>query len=423
MINRNNIAAFIAELFQNKYQQAPPSALLAKWENLDDDEIQENLQELFGSWGQSADDLQAAIQRFEQHTAAHGYASTQAPPPPEPLPYSLPEQQQEQHVPLNAERERLKAQYYPPAIQRRRRSIWPFIIVLALIAVAGYFGYQYYRYSSQGHVYCITANVALRDAAGEMVGRMDLEGTKVPNNAPSYSKLRAMDNEVHDLIIDNRSYPCRKVMEDNASFADYLFHRQSIARYVNANFVVNDKDEYHLYTNIFKQTNNVAQDNRMLKATVRKVIVGSMALKSSLANEYILTHSSQLSSSALAATSSIIVQELRPNQHYIIIAGLSNGKYYRFEGDMNTNQYVPPILVQTMAEDGTNQQDLAGNFRFITKGGVTRLYDVNNPNISSNYVLIKDTIGKILAFQHQPPAPIPAEAEEPDGPIRIPQEY
>lgn len=405
MITTANIVPFISHLYWEKYKNPPPTNLLDSWREVPEYDLIENLEALFAKWGRSPAELQSAIYDFELK------GMPVAPPvtPPTPAYHPPPISRPLQTTPPTLAPVSPSAPYPPPPPRPRRKTPVVLAISILLILAAGaYVAYEYYLYTSAGRVYCITDNVALRDATGKVAGRMDLFGDRGNETKGSYSNLRAMDRKIHDLVVPelNESYPTLKVMEDDAAFSDFLFRKSEIERYVNVNFVVRDETEYKLYTTIFAETNNVPQDNKNLKAVLRKVIVGSMAMAPSLQNNFITTNSARLSKGTLNVTTNMVMQELVANKTYAIIAGLSDGFYYRFEGDASEDNFVAPIRVKMLSgPNDQGQTELQGQYRFINSGGTTKLYDVDSRTIT-NYELVKDDKGKILDFKYVAP-PLP----------------
>ena len=221
-------------------------------------------------------------------------------------------------------------------------------------------------------------------------------------STPSFQKLRAVDDKIYQRSIDNtdKVYPCRKVLLSDVNFFRYLFGAGKEAGYVNTNYVVDNVKEFNLYQNAFKEVKNNKAENADLKAIYRKIIIGSMSLDPAMENRYITLHTADIPRSAAEATYGIIKQNITNNVKYILIAGLSDGYYYSFEGDVQSNDFSAPQKIMLVNDQG--EKPLTGNYRFMKRDGKIILYDCTT-NTPTNYEAQKDGDGRITGFVYKEP--------------------
>jgi len=384
-INRNNVTEFITYLYKKRRGGAPPADLLQRWLSLPEDEIGVQLDGLFRHWGLTAVDRQKETDNFFRDTLY----------PPAPAPVAGP-QVVSRPVPV------APAAYVPaPAPRRKKPRLLLWSVMAVLIVTAGYTGYKYLQFSALDYIYTITDNVAVRDDNKAMVARMDL--FEVKNELPSYQKLKAFDKNIYYRSIDNsdKTYPCRKVLLKDGSFWAYLVNKKGIAGYVNTNYVVDNYNEFRLYQTAFKEVKNNKAENTALKAIYRKIIIGSMGLDPDMADKYIVTHTEGLPRPAVDRTYAVLKQTIVDNIKYVIIAGLSDGYYYRFEGDIKENRFVAPEKIAVI-NSNSDPVPLGGSYRFFNIGRSAYLYDCK-ANLPLNFEAIEDGNGKIYAFKYKPP--------------------
>lgn len=388
-IVQNNIADFITFLYRKRKNQVPPAQLLEGWRALSNEEISVQLDGLFASWGLSETEKKQEINAFFKETLFTPKVTqapvSQAPPPPMPPPVQVRQQAA-----------------LPPArpSATKKRSLW--VVLILLLLLAGYTGYQYMNYSRASYIYTITDNVSVRNEEKEIVARLDL--FEVKSNIPSYQKMKAVDDRIYYRAIDNtdKTYPCRKVMLEEGSFIAYLFNRSNLFGYVNTNYVVDNVKEFNLYQTAFKEVKSNKAENADLKALYRKIIIGSMSLDGDMENKYIALHAGGIPKSVLDATFAVIKQPVTENVKYVIIAGMSDGYYYSFEGDIKNNNFEAPQKIMAINAEGQTVA-LSGNYRFMNKEDKIILYDCIS-NAPTNYEAKKDTNGKITAFEYKEPS-------------------
>lgn len=381
-ITRNNIADFITFLFRKRKNQSPPQELLNGWTALSNEEITSQLNGLFQSWGLTEEDKRMEINAFFKETLF----STKTQPVPA------------QRVPPVVNQPQTTA---PFVFNKKKKSKWPYFVIVLLAVIGCYIGYQYMGYSSMKYVYTITDNVSVRNEAKEIIARMDL--FEVQGTTPSFQKLKAVDDAIYPRSIDDteKTYPCRKVLVKDVSFFNYLFKRNDITGYVNTNYVVDSDKEFTLYQTAFKEVKNSRAENSSLTAIYRKIIIGSMGLDNANENRYIALHTQGLPKSAINATFGIIKQTIKENIKYVIIAGLSDGYYYSFEGDVRSNTFEAPEQIMITTAEGENKP-LSGAYRFMNRENKIILYDclLNAP---TNYEAKKESSGKITSFKYEAP--------------------
>lgn len=389
-INSNNIADFISYLFRKRKGTEPPQDLLERWKLLNNDEIGTQLSGLFQSWGLSDEDKRMEINSYFKETLFAPKPTVQ------PQPAQQPPRPRVVPVPV----ESTGQQPFNPFPKKKKKSKWVYIGISILTLVAIFVGVRYLSYANMQYVYTITDNVLVRNEAKEVVARMDLY--EAPGSTPSFQKLRAVDKEIYPRSIDNtdKVYPCRKVMLSEGSFLSYLFGSNAEVGYVNTNYVVDNVKEFNLYQNAFKEVKNNKAENSDLKAIYRKIIIGSMSLDPAMENRYIALHTSDIPRAAAEATYGIIKQSITNNVKYILVAGLSDGFYYSFEGDIQSNDFSAPQKIMLVTEEG--EKPLTGPYRFMNRNGKIILYDCMT-NSPTNYEAQKDSDGRITAFEYKEP--------------------
>lgn len=383
-IHQGNIAAFITFLFKKRKGTEPPQALLGGWSVLSNDEIANQLSGLFHSWGLTDEDKRSEINAFLKETLftpkpANPPRPTVVVPPPNSSP-----------------------QGNTDVLEEKKSN--PFkkrLIYILLGVVLLFIGYKYIAFRNIKYLYTITDNVSVRNDDNKIVARMDL--FPVSGATPSFQKLKALDNEIYYKRIDNdgQLYPFRKVLLEDNNFLGYLFNQHGEIGYVNTNYVVDNQKEFDLYQTAFKEVKNNRAENADLKAVYRKIIIGSMSLEPGNTDKYITLHTNSIPRSAANATYGILKQNIKTNVKYNIIAGLSDGYYYSFLGDIQANEYQAPQQISMIDEAG-NSKPLVGTYRFINTDGDIKLYDCLT-NSSTYYKAVKNDDGNIASFKYDKP--------------------
>jgi hypothetical protein len=384
-INKNNIADFIRYLFRKRKGTEPPQALLDGWAALSNDEIATQLSGLFQSWGLTDEDKRMEINAFLKDALF-------TPKPVQP--------QRPPTVVVQAASP-VTPSFQPDTKRRKSRKIVMRSVVALLIVAVCFLGYKYIAYRNTKYLYTITDNVSIRNDDNEVVARMDL--FPAPGATPSFQKLKALDDEIYYKSIDNggQLFPFRKVLLKESSFLSFLFGQHKEVGYVNTNYVVDNVKEFDLYQTAFKEVKNNKSENEDLKAIYRKIIIGSMSMDATTDQKYIVLHTNNIPKSAVNATYGIIKQSIKTNVKYNIIAGLSDGDYYSFVGDIQNNEYTALQKIMLTDASGENKP-LTGPYRFINREGRIVLYDCMTNSVT-DYKSKNDANGNITSFVYEAP--------------------
>jgi hypothetical protein len=314
-INSSNINAFIKYLYQRRLSQEASEEVLQSWAGLNDAEIQQYLKEMFLSWNYTGEDIHREIQEFYAQQGTQPAAAKVQPV------QDMPQQRQ---APLSRPA--------PVLAKQKRSKSWIALLFLPILVIVVYVLYQYKQFKSLHYVYVTTDNVTIRDIEGKPIGRMDIYPT-----ANSVSYLRTTDAKLYQVKVNDKMYASRRVVFDSTSFSDYLLNKPEAFGYVNENYVIEDKDNFLVYRNVFREINNVKNESTTLTSPFRKVIVGSIKQQPALQKLYIVN----TCSNGNKAYSSMIKQTLKDNV-YGVVAQLSDGGYYVFYGNPETNSYEAP---------------------------------------------------------------------------------
>ncbi|RQO31555.1 hypothetical protein DBR32_06245 [Taibaiella sp. KBW10] len=317
-INSSNIIDFIKYLYQKRLSQEASEDVLSSWSGLNDVEVQQYLDELFKTWNYTEADAQQEIKQYFESKA--GSIPVAVPSPPTTTPNPAPAGNTNRaYVPTNA-----------PA--KKSSKTWLLLLFIPVLAIGAYLLYQYKQFKGLGYLYVTTDNVTIRDIEGNALGRMDIYPT-----ANSVSYLRTTDKQSYNIKVNDKMYACRKVVFDSTRFNDYLFNNPKAFGYVNENYVIDDKDNFLVYRNVFREINNAKNESAGLTSPFRKVVVGSIKQAPALQKLYIVN----TCSNSNKTYSALIKQTLKDNV-YGIVAQLSDGGYYMFYGNPETNTYEAP---------------------------------------------------------------------------------
>lgn len=402
-INKSNIVPFISHLYWERKKEAPPEELLESWHHLNNEEIQEHLQVLFESWGYApaAADREIALflarQRppFAAQTTATGAPEPDpAKPPTPPAPPQQPAPATPRPLPPPAPVYHPPPNYPPPGYQVRkksRRGAWSLLLLLIIaLAVGVYALYEYTRYTSLRRVYTITDNVAIRDATGDVVGRMDVYGNPAKN---SYSSLRALDAKEHPLMVGGKEYNYRRVLADSATFKDFLFRKSENTYYVSAGYLTENREDYQLYREVFKAINNNARESSKLTAAYRQVIIGSLR-----AGNNTTLYVSNTCNNPRNDLTAVWKSQAPGEKVKLVAAKMSDGQYYLFAGNTETNVYEPPQPLYFKTPNLSELQPLANrDLLFRQTGNNVYLYMCDGK--STDFFATPDAEGKIKVFQ------------------------
>lgn len=321
-VTGKNVTAIIEYLYAKRLNQKPDAEVLQSWSNLSDDEARLHLSQLFQSWGFTEEQIEEELNAFAQEQ--HPVAPVQAPYNP-PTEYVAPQNEYVPPVSQNSGTTNVA-----PSSKRSRSWMW--LILLPLLAIGGYSLYKFQEFKSLKYLYVTTDNVTIRDHEGQSIGRMDIFAS-----SNSVSFLRTTDLNSYPIKVGDNVYQCRKVIFDSTSFMSYLLNKPQAFGYVNENYVIEDKENFIIYRNVFKAINNVKNENATLTSPFRKVIVGSMRHNAAMENLFIQNTCGNKDKSLSA-----LIKHKNNKGIHQVVALLSDGNYYVFTGNPETQQYEAP---------------------------------------------------------------------------------
>ncbi len=377
-INTNNIAAFIRFIYKNKYGVSPSNEIIDSWTVLTNEEISKHLDAMYQSWQKTKIDQHLDIELFLKSNILDLPKVTPAESKVNPL----------NQVPSN--KTTVKNTNIPPTLPKKKGNAKGVFMLIAslFVLLSGYIYYQYFQFQRLETLYTVTDNVTVRDKDGKVVGRMDL----FPTGA-AYSNLRAANNKIYDIQVDNKVSQSRQLLLPDANFWDYIMKRSDKIVYVNSNFLSNNEDYISMNTQVFKEINNVKNEKTTLTAVYRKVIVGSMILDPNLKNSYILNTCNYNAKDYTA----IIKLPLKDKEQYTVIAKLNNGHFYKFTGNPDLNTFEAPSLLKIKhpSEDGYVDTDV--DFLFKNIKGTIHMYNCDLS--ATDYIAMLDSNGDVIQFQ------------------------
>lgn len=322
-ITGKNITSVIEYLYAKRLDQRPDADVLQSWSDLSDEEAQMHLHQLFRSWGYTEQQVADELAEFEalQNPAAPG------PAPELPKPNG-------DHPSVQAPLQGPEAYNGPIAGSREssRSRSWIWLLVLPLLALGGYTLFKFQAFKNMKYLYVTTDNVSIRDHKGKNIGRMDIFA-----GSNSVSFLRTTDGNSYPVTVGDNVYQCRRVVFDSTSFFDFLLNKADAFGYVNENYVIEDKENFIIYRNVFKAINNVKNENATLTAPFRKVIVGSLRQNPAM-EQLFIQNTCGNKDKGLSA----LIKHKTPEGIYQVVALLSDGNYYIFAGDPASQRYDPP---------------------------------------------------------------------------------
>lgn len=323
-ITGKNITAIIEYLYVRRLDQKPDAEVLQSWSDLSDEEARLHLEQLFRSWNyteqQVADEL-AEFEALQRPSAPASNIGT--------LPNDRPPARTGEPGGPNYNGPRMEG---VPRRERKSNRTWVWLIILPLVALGAYTIYKFQAFKSMKYLYVTTDNVTIRDHEGKSIGRMDIFAS-----SNSVSFLRTTDANSYPVTVGDNVYQCRRVIFDSTSFFDFLVNKAEAFGYVNENYVIEDKENFIIYRNVFKAINNVKNENAALTAPFRKVIVGSLRRAPAMEQLFIQNTCGNKEKSLSA-----LVKHKTSKGVYQVIALLSDGNYYIFAGDPELQRYDPP---------------------------------------------------------------------------------
>ncbi len=326
-ITGKNITAIIEFLYEKRLNQKASAEVLQSWSNLSDDEAKLHLTQLFQSWGFSADQIIDELNDF----AAHQNAQQQSIPSAASYAASNERQTPAQNYPPANNNATNKGAAYISSTPKKSKA-WIWILLLPLLAIGGYALIKFQSFKNLKYLYVTTDNVSIRNHEGKNIGRMDIFAD---NNSVSF--LRTTDANSYPITVDNNVYQCRRVVFDSTTFLSYLLNKPEAFGYVNENYVIDDKENFIIYRNVFKAINNVKNENTSLTSPFRKVIVGSLRQNPSLENLFI-----QNTCGNRDKNLSALIKHKTPKGIHQVVALMSDGNYYVFSGNPQTQEYTAP---------------------------------------------------------------------------------
>ena len=323
-INQTNIKAFITYLYKSYVGRSPNNDELESWQGLDTQDIQIYLDQLYENWQFSKDKIEQVKLDFQKaqfnEDSQREHVSPATP--------SFDEQESEGQM--------NDVDFYPETStshnKTKRIIVW--LLMAPIILISAFLLFKYSKYKNLNFLYVTTDNVAIRDKEGKTIGRMDIFASE-SNNSVSF--LRTSGTQTYPIIVNNKTYQCRQVLTDSTSFGDYLFNRSDAFAYVNENYVIDNKDDFIIYRNVFKAIINTPNEGSALTAKYKNTIIGSMKKQKELL-QYFVTNSCDNTSKSFT---SILKYKTNDNL-YQVIAQLSNGKYYVFSGNPDKDTYYEP---------------------------------------------------------------------------------
>ncbi|MBL7703959.1 MAG: hypothetical protein JNM21_00300 [Taibaiella sp.] len=375
-VNGKNITGIIKYLYEKRLNQAASEEVLQSWSNLTDPEARMHLNQLFQTWGYTQEQVDAELQQYFSDSATPDLNSTIAPltgntPPP-----------QQQAAPYTTQQQSPPRQPLPQ--KKARSSGWLWIILLPLLAAGAYVIYKFQQFKNLHYLYVTTDNVSIRDHEGNNIGRMDIFAS-----GNSVSFLRTTDINTYPIKVGNNIYQCRRVIFDSTAFTDFLFNKPEAFGYINENYVIDDKDNFIVYRNVFQVINGVKNENASLTSPFRKTIVGSIRQNPAMKDLYIMN----ACNNGDKTYSALITIKNKEDIHQVV-ALLSDGKYYIFSGNPTKQEYEAPQPFQYKVP-GIEQLNPYQNdnllFRYVNK--TYFIFDCNGT--ARDYYTVLDNKGLI----------------------------
>lgn len=349
-VNGSNITGIIKYLYEKRLNQAASEEVLQSWSNLSDPEARMHLNQLFQTWGYTQEQMDDELRQYFSGTTGAIVPGAQAPPA--------------GNVPIQQQAPAYTAQQVPPAqpVQQKksRSGSWIWIILLPLLAAGGYVLYKFQQFKNLHYLYVTTDNVSIRDHEGNNIGRMDIFAA---NNSVSF--LRTTDINTYPIKVGNNVYQCRRVIFDSTAFTDYLFNKPEAFGYVNENYVIDDKDNFIVYRNVFQVINGIKNENASLTSPFRKTIVGSIRQNPAMKELYIMNACNNSDK-----TYDALITNKNKDEVHQVVALMSDGKYYIFSGNPAKQEYEAPKPFQYKVP-GADQLSPYQNdnflFRYVNK--------------------------------------------------------
>lgn len=350
-VNGRNITGIIKYLYEKRLNQAASEEVLQSWSNLTDPEARMHLNQLFQTWGYTQQQIDDELKQYFSGTPGSNVSNPTVPP----AGNTPPPQQQ---APAYTTQQTPPVQPVTP--KKSRSKSWTWVLLLPILAVGGYVLYKFQQFKNLHYLYVTTDNVSIRDHEGNNIGRMDIFAA---NNSVSF--LRTTDINTYPIKVGDNVYQCRRVLFDSTAFTDYLFNKPAAFGYVNENYVIDDKDNFIVYRNVFQVINGIKNENASLTSPFRKTIVGSIRQNPAMKELYIMNACNNGDK-----TYDALITNKNKDEVHQVVALMSDGKYYIFSGNPTKQEYEAPKPFQYKIP-GSDQLSPYQNdnflFRYVNK--------------------------------------------------------
>ncbi len=381
-LNSTNITDYINFLHKKKNGVNAPTALLERWAQIPEYEIYERLDHLYEHWNYTLVQRGELMQEYTNIKNTLNITSN----------YSLPSSKATSQAVVKKT---------PTNVKQKVKSSLTKLLYFGIAIGLGFVSYKYLHFKNLKPLYTLTERVAVRNEYGEQIASLDLNAS---GSADSYTSLLALDNTIYNRAIDSsgKLFEHRKVVMQTDNFYNFLTEDPNIFAYVNANYVIDNKQEYENYKRLFGQVRS--EDNKILQLKHRKIIAESMQRSNALKNLYII--SSCNNAKFPKTDKGILIAEIVTGAKYQIIAKLSDGYYYSFIGDNNSKIYELPKRIGYQNNPSRDIEYLTGNILFRYNKADRKFYLTDclgkNLFISSN----NNSVNEISHFSK----PIPSQS-------------
>lgn len=362
-VTGQNITDIISYLYEKRLGKQAEPDVLESWSNLSDEEARLHLRQLFASWGLDEPQMQGILKEYERDLMFK-----QAEVAPSEASIDTPDDSSISYTPQVESGSIFTEAPTTAAKPKKGGYKFAWFLLLVFVAAIAYVLFQYQQFKQLPFVYVTTDNVSIRNYKGKIIGRMDIFA-----GDHSVSFLRTTGKKRYPITVGDKVYQCRQVLLDTTKFADYLFRKKESFGYVNENYLIENEKQFIIFRNAFKAINNVKHENNVLTAPYRKVVVGSLNFASELQDLFIVNACDNKNKNFTS-----IVRHQARNNVYQVVAMLSDGNYYIFSGNPDTQEYAAPqpFLYQN-AIDYSLRPFNKENILFKKQNGRYYLYSCN----------------------------------------------
>jgi hypothetical protein len=288
-IDQNNVSAYLRYI--NPFLKTPfDDTLIEKWAALNDAQIQEVLNDLYVKLQWSEEQVNNIVHNFlhpRPISTPKEVEITKVAPIPDIITIANPIEDITEiptykeptpiipiiTAPSKATIDTTSNNYSSKTSTANKTNKLGAILLLLVLAIGGYVGYQYMLFQQMGFAYTLTNNVSVRDSPyddGKSVYRLDLFGTSLNKNG-------IVENTLQEVKIINAT-PDNDYLkvQAKASFTDYLFSNKKNTFYVHQNVISTDANEYWRYKEIFKNLKSDYNELDKLQLKYRKIIVDAI---------------------------------------------------------------------------------------------------------------------------------------------------